>query len=477
MLAQLDGSRRPGQQGTLGARRHPARNRPSPSNTRRCRATCSTSTQARLHRGLAAHAGQDQAQALRGRQDLCGADPAAARRRRRSSNCSKSVARRDRPSRRPRQGRRRRGRRTPSRELDRSVSCRTGRRAPRSRRPSGPSRTCWPAIPAAGRSTCCSRSLSNIASGPEAAGQQPQRPAAGQQPICSCRSATCAPSPRACRRPSTDMMQRRRRRIRQRGSAHDRRAACRNRSARSTQPARRWWTISIRSCAAPTRMSGSSISARSSGRAARSTSISHRTSPNMPTSRSATGPGRRPIRSAGPFRPTTLQSFQHASQIRDAFFASGGCPALLHGDRDAAGRHRPERHGPDRFLRHAASWASRAAAPRRRRPGRAPGSYQLKITVTTIAADPAQPDADRRRQRQQPSRPAGLRRPTPDVSTLANKNGVWALFRLLDDAGRGGNKRDLLQRRPELRVPVRRRLRREPAQPQHAAAVPLPGNI
>ena len=64
----------------------------------------------------------------------------------------------------------------------------------------------------------------------------------------------------------------------------------------------------------------------------------------------------------------------------------------------------------------------------------------MKITVTTTqsAPPPPPPDAPGAQPASAPAAPPPP--PQPEVSTLVNKTGVWSLFRLLDEAGRPGNK-------------------------------------
>jgi hypothetical protein len=65
------------------------------------------------------------------------------------------------------------------------------------------------------------------------------------------------------------------------------------------------------------------------------------------------------------------------------------------------------------------------------------GSYQMKITVTSAApAQPPSPDPAPAKLGAPATPPAGA----GDTSTLVNKTGVWALFHLLDEAGRPGNR-------------------------------------
>ena len=126
----------------------------------------------------------------------------------------------------------------------------------------------------------------------------------------------------------------------------------------------------------------------------------------------------------------TLRSFQHASEIRDAFFASGGVqpsfaltvtPPVL---ADPGVTAKLEFYGATII-----SQAGNGAPTAVQWPGA--GSYQLRITVTS--AD--QP------QQQQPSASAQTKNPATspaeNVVTVFNKNGVWSLFRLLDDLSKG----------------------------------------
>ncbi len=141
--------------------------------------------------------------------------------------------------------------------------------------------------------------------------------------------------------------------------------------------------------------------------------------------------------------PGTLKSFQTAAQIRDAFFAGGGAqpsfmvtvtpPAITDPNVSA----KVSFYGsvitaqPGNSAPVSASW-----------PG--PGAFELKITLTTGGAIPATPlpapakpaagDDAATPAAAAPATPA-----PPDVSTLVSKTGVWSLFHLIDEAGKGGN--------------------------------------
>ncbi len=126
----------------------------------------------------------------------------------------------------------------------------------------------------------------------------------------------------------------------------------------------------------------------------------------------------------------TIRSFQQASQIRDAFFAAGAAqpsfmvtvtPPAVNDPQVTA---QMDFYGTPIQSKLGGNAPTTAAWP-------GGGNYQLKITVTTTpAVDPTAPKLDNS------SQPPAQ----PDISTLASKNGVWALFRLLDDAARGGTK-------------------------------------
>jgi type VI secretion system protein ImpL len=131
--------------------------------------------------------------------------------------------------------------------------------------------------------------------------------------------------------------------------------------------------------------------------------------------------------------PGTIRSFQQASQIRDAFFAGGAAqpsfqitvtPPVVNDPQVTA---QMDFYGAPIVSKLGTNAPTIASWP-------GGGSFQLKITVTATPApapvlDPTAPKLDNT------SQPA-----QPDVSILASKNGVWALFRLLDDAARGGTK-------------------------------------
>lgn len=127
--------------------------------------------------------------------------------------------------------------------------------------------------------------------------------------------------------------------------------------------------------------------------------------------------------------PNSIRSFQQASQIRDAFFSAGTAqpaftvtvtpPAVV--DPNVSAK-------LDFYGTAIVSQASGQGPVNAPWPG--PGSFQLRITVTTTT--PPSPDLPA-------PKPAGPATPG-DVSILVDKSGVWALFHLLDDAGRGTNK-------------------------------------
>ena len=129
--------------------------------------------------------------------------------------------------------------------------------------------------------------------------------------------------------------------------------------------------------------------------------------------------------------PALLRSFQIASQISQAFFASGGLtpafnvtvtpPAVA----DPTIMADVDFYGTD-IVAKAGSSAPRLASW----PGA--GSYEVKIMLkaTPMPGNGLQTASDN----------MGMPPPPPpDDVTLVDKQGVWALFHLIEEAGRGGN--------------------------------------
>ena len=152
----------------------------------------------------------------------------------------------------------------------------------------------------------------------------------------------------------------------------------------------------------------------------------------------ATGPGRRAIRWPRPVAGT-LRSFQSASQIRDAFFAAGGAQPSFMVTVTPPAVTDPNVTAKIEFYGTPIVSQARQQRARRRASWPGAGSYQIKITVATDAPPPRRADRQRRPDACPAPPPAP---PPPEVSMLVNKKGVWALFRLLDDAARGGNRGD-----------------------------------
>ncbi len=139
--------------------------------------------------------------------------------------------------------------------------------------------------------------------------------------------------------------------------------------------------------------------------------------------------------------PETLKSFQLAAQIRAAFFAGGSTqpsfmvtvtlPAIT----DPTVSAKVDFYG-----------SAITAQPGNSAPVSAPwpgaGAYQLKITLTTGAAIPATTlpaPAKPASGEAEASPPAAPTPAAPDVSTLVSMTGVWSLFHLIDEAGKGGS--------------------------------------
>ncbi len=135
--------------------------------------------------------------------------------------------------------------------------------------------------------------------------------------------------------------------------------------------------------------------------------------------------------------PATLKSFQTASQIRDAFFALGGNQPSFMVTVTPPAITDPNVTAKIDFYGTPITAQSGGSAPTAA-PWPGAGSYQIKITVTTGGAIQPTPlptkAADGSTTPAEPTTPAPPA--PPDVSTLLNKTGVWALFHLLDDAGR-----------------------------------------
>ncbi|MCW6506724.1 type VI secretion system membrane subunit TssM [Lichenifustis flavocetrariae] len=123
--------------------------------------------------------------------------------------------------------------------------------------------------------------------------------------------------------------------------------------------------------------------------------------------------------------PSLLKSFTDASQIRDAYFGSGSAqPSFMVTVTPPAITDPSVTAKIDFYGTPITALAGNSAPTAASWPG--PGTYQIKITLSTAST----PAADA---------PATTQTATPpEVSTLVNKTGVWSLFRLLDDAGRGG---------------------------------------
>ena len=138
--------------------------------------------------------------------------------------------------------------------------------------------------------------------------------------------------------------------------------------------------------------------------------------------------------------PATLQSFQRAARIREAFFSEGSSqpffmvtitpPAL----KDPNVRTTLNFYGTN--LVTGANESVPTGAPW---PGS--GSYQIKISISTTPPPPAAPalpslDLSAKAAPAPPPPVAGV----PETNTLIDKSGVWALFHLLDDASKNGNR-------------------------------------
>ena len=133
--------------------------------------------------------------------------------------------------------------------------------------------------------------------------------------------------------------------------------------------------------------------------------------------------------------PSVLKSFQDAGQIRDAYFASGSAqPSFM------VTVTPPAITDPNVTAKIDFYGSSIVAQANNSTPTAVPwpglGSYQVKITLSTAVPAPATDAAGGI-----PATPAAaVTPPAPEVSTLVSKPGVWAIFRLLDDAGRGGGR-------------------------------------
>jgi type VI secretion system protein ImpL len=120
---------------------------------------------------------------------------------------------------------------------------------------------------------------------------------------------------------------------------------------------------------------------------------------------------------------TTLQAFQRAADIRNAFFAAGGTqPAFM------VTVTPPTASGVTANLEFYGSMVSTQGGSASPTAVQWPGSgnYQVKITVVpqAVAPDPAAAPS---------LLPAPPPAPPPEPQTLVSKNGVWALFHILDE--------------------------------------------
>jgi type VI secretion system protein ImpL len=123
----------------------------------------------------------------------------------------------------------------------------------------------------------------------------------------------------------------------------------------------------------------------------------------------------------------TLQAFQRAADIRSAFFPAGGSqPTFM------VTVTPPSTTGVTAKLEFYGSVVSTQGGSGSPTSVQWPGSgtYQVKITAVpdAVAPDPAPAQAPGT-----PPAPPPAPAPPPDPVTLVSKNGVWALFHILDD--------------------------------------------